>query len=205
MAHLVKLIQARTLHLQRMVNLNPYQSSTGTTADEFKHLIQRLDALEARASDPDEARPSDLALSNKQTSLITTEVRKTLQPDLDALNRAVRRYEKRSTIQSFQTESRLQDLESRLNDAISLAAAAANYGHRQRGLTGVLVEWAVFPLTAMRALARLPFRVLNAILGMTKAKGSTQRPVSDGRRGIPSRTPSHGRVGDRLSGRVGKK
>lgn len=59
------------------------------------------------------------------------ETRKCLQPELDALNRAVRRYEKRTTISSLQTEARLQDLECRLKDVVVLAAAAQRNAEQQ--------------------------------------------------------------------------
>jgi len=101
-----------------------------------------------------------------------------LQPELDALNRAVRRYEKRATLQAFQTESRLKDIESRLNDAVSLAAAAANGGLRNTGtgigsgvvgIFGTMGEWAgrmaVFPLRVLGLGVLVPYKVA---LGMVE-------------------------------------
>ena len=122
MAHLVKLIQSRTLHLQRVVNANPYEINEKDSGD-VKDLGRRLADLEARSSiaEPASSNATETGLIGKQSAVLSTEVRRTLQPDLDALNRAVRRYEKRATLQAFQTESRLLDLEARLNDAISLA------------------------------------------------------------------------------------
>ena len=212
MAHLVKLIQSRTLHLQRVVNSNPYDTLHGNATGDVKDLVRRLADLEARNSIA-EVTPgsgaSEPTLNGKQSAVLTAEVRRTLQPDLDALNRAVRRYEKRATLQAFQTEARLHDLEARLNDAISLAAAAANNGHRQRGLSGIAVEWAataiVLPLQAFGALAVLPFKTIIAMINFGKAKVVGQQPPDRNRKSTNGKYPSHGRVGDRLQSRVTKR
>lgn len=210
MAHLVKLIQARTLHLQRVVASNPYDSMSGKATGDVKDLVQRLEELEARTQT---AGPSDSnteqQLSGKQSTALTTEVRRTLQPDLDALNRAVRRYEKRVTLQTFQTESRLQELESRLNDAISLAAAATNSGHHRRGFTGIVIEWAatavVLPLQVFGTLASLPFKTAAAIVNFGKRKVVGQNSADRSRRSANGKTSANGRFGDRLQTRGLKK
>lgn len=210
MAHLVKLIQSRTLHLQRVVNSNPYDNVNGNAGGDVKDILRRVEDLEARNSIAEPVAGNDPVLSGKQSAVLTTEVKRTLQPDLDALNRAVRRYEKRATLQAFQTESRLMDLEARLNDAISLAAAAANNGQKNRGFTGVLVEWAatavVLPIQALSALVSLPFKtVMGAVnYGRTKIFGPP-KSSEKGRRTTNGKQPSHGRVSDRLQSRVAKK
>lgn len=206
MAHLVKLIQARTLHLQRLVSSNPFE---GRQETDLKEVLQRLESLEARSST--EMRPStDSAITAKQISALVVEVRKTIGPEIDALNRATRRYEKRATLQAFQTESKLQELEARLNDAISLAAAAANNGQRPHGFTGIIIEWAatavVLPLQAFGAIARLPFKTLNALIGFGRRKVTGQRASSSSSAKAPtSRSSSHNRTGDRFQGRVVKR
>jgi hypothetical protein len=173
-SHLIKLIQSRTLHLQRVVNANPYVGSSGKGNPDLKGVLRRIEELESRYSVVEPTKTSELQLTGKQSMGLITEVRKTLQPDLDALNRAVRRYEKRATLQAFQTESRLVDLESRLADAISLAAAAANSGQRNHGFTGVIVEWVatavVLPIQALGAIAGLPFKMAIAIISYGKSR-----------------------------------
>jgi hypothetical protein len=210
MSHLVKLIQARTLHLQRIVNENPYDSLAEEAFGDSKDLQRRIEVLEARTSGTDQsgANPtSDLTLNGKQTAVVTNEVRRTLQPELDALNRAVRRYEKRATLQTMQTESRLLDLEARLADAITLAAAAAQTGQRQRyGLWSMLIEWVasgvVLPLQAFGALASLPFKTIIALIDFGKATVVGRRASDRGRKSGNGRTGSHGRIGgDRLQGK----
>lgn len=173
-SHLTKLIQSRTLHLQRVVNANPYIGSSGGSSNDITRVIQRVAELEARSSITEPSVSSEAQPTGKQTATLSTEVRKTLQPDLDALNRAVRRYEKRATLQAFQTESRLHDLESRLSDAISLAAAAANSGQRNRNFGGIVVEWVatalVLPIQALGTIASLPFRAIIAVINYGTAK-----------------------------------
>jgi hypothetical protein len=212
MAHLVKLIQSRTLHLQRIVNANPYDSVNGKDTGEVKELVRRLEDLEARSSTAETSprnSTSEAPLNGKQSAMLTTEVRRTLQPDLDALNRAVRRYEKRATLQAFQTESRLLDLEAKLNDAISLAAAAANNGQRQRGFTGVIVEWVatavVIPLQAFGALASLPFKTIIALINFGKTSVVGRQPADRSRKATNGKYPSHGRVGERLQSKASKR
>jgi len=213
MAHLFKLIQSRTLHLQRVVNSNPYDGFNEKTNNDTKDLSRRLEELEARnakAETKSNNGMADPALNGKQSALLITEVRRTLQPDLDALNRAVRRYEKRATLQAFQTESRLLDLEARLNDAISLAAAAANNSQRQRGFQ-VIFDWTaaaiMFPLQAFGAMLSFPFRSMISLFYVIKTK-VIGRPAPDKAKIIPVRRISNsGRINgeSRSLGKLGKR
>lgn len=213
MAHLVKLIQARTLHLQRIANSNPYDTISGHSASpEVKDLTRRLEDLEARNTIAATPLASEPALNGKQSAILTTEVRRSLQPELDALNRAVRRYEKRATLQAFQTDSRLHELEARLNDAISLAAAAANNAQHKRGFTGVLIEWAatavVLPVQVAGWLVGLPFRMAIGALEYGKSKVQSKAVEKDRGRKVVNgngRTSSNGRISGDRSVRSGKK
>jgi hypothetical protein len=208
-SHLFKLIQERTLHLQRVVQVNPYEIANGGSTGDVKDLVRRLEDLEARTSangPSPTSNASEPTMNGKQAAMVTTEVRRTLQPELDALNRAVRRYEKRATLQTMQTESRLLDLEARLADAISLAAAAAQTGQRQRyGIWGMLVEWIasaiVLPLQAFGALASLPFRTIVAVIGVGKST-MIGKPPERSRKAANGKLASHGRIGtDRIQGK----
>ena len=82
---------------------------------------QRLSELEDRLSQP-------TSNNDLETSRVATEVRQGLQTQLDAITRAIRRYEKRSAAQTIQIEARFQEVDRRLKDALSLAAAAARTG-----------------------------------------------------------------------------
>lgn len=209
LAHLIKIIQSRTLFLQRMVNKNPYVDGGDDGKD--GELRKRLDELEARVVSEGSARVSGVAsASNKNAATVTTEVRRTLQPDLDALNRAVRRYEKRATMQTMQTESRLVDLEMRLNDALSLAAAAAQSGQRSRhGFATILTDWicaaVVLPLQALWALLNLPVKAGTSMISMIGAATMGTKKSRERRSGT-SRSSGHGRLsGERLQARGLKK
>ncbi|KAI3399851.1 hypothetical protein diail_5362 [Diaporthe ilicicola] len=133
LSHALKLIQARTLHLQRIVSSTPTTPSTAALLEEMR---LRLAQLEVRAEAAEAVTAQSLEISAqrqqqqqnsgvKQTPALVREVRNAIQPELDALNRAVRRYEKKATVLALQTESRLGAVDTRLSDAIALAAAAA--------------------------------------------------------------------------------
>lgn len=210
MAHLMKLVQSRTLHLQRVVASDPHSSSIGKENHTTDDIIQRLEEVEARISADEPPSPSEPALNNKQTAILVTEVLKKLQPELDALNRAVRRYEKRATVHAFQTESRLLDLDARLADAISLAAAAANNENRNRKFTTVVGEWAatavMLPIQALASTARLPFKAIGILMRFGKPKIANHDSGNGGKTAYGQYT-SNGRTGDgpRSQGRMMKK
>jgi hypothetical protein len=185
MAHLVKLIQARTLHLQRIVNSNPYETPPGAGLDsaEVVAMVQRIENLENNSNNGNTGTSSsgDAVMNGKQSAQITTEVRRHIQPDLDALNRAVRRYEKRATLQTMQTEARLADLEARMGDAIALAAAAAKNGEKAT-VGSILVEWLgialMLPMQLLGTIISLPWKTMVSIVSMVRS--FTRRPsVSD--------------------------
>ncbi len=152
MSHLIKMVQARTLYLQRTMAMNPHSQSSNVSPSTLEDLQTRLTELETHVVD---TTSNGTALKSPPPDL-TTQARKAIQPDLDALNRAVRRYEKRTTLLSLQTESRLQELEKRLGDAITLAAAAerwsqSNLQRRGSGI-GLMVDW-------IATVAYLPFQI----------------------------------------------
>lgn len=197
LSHLVKLIQARTLHLQRVVAsglLDDNRTDTSKVLD----IAKRLEELEAHIANTAEDaqqkidRPSERALAQA-----TSDVRKTIQPELDALNRAVRRYEKRTTISALQTEARLQELESRLKDVVVLAAAAQrNAENAPRNYILILMNWlcgvVVLPIQYAGFLLSLPSRPmtwlatsLSRLLGMRRSR--TGKDVKASRQGSTAR------------------
>lgn len=195
------MIQARTLHLQRTLNsLSTEDPQPPINASNIVSLTSRLDELEAHVSATSAAQKNTLLpppATAATSAKLTTDVRKALQPDLDALNRAVRRYEKRATLLALQTEARLQDLESRMSDAITLAAAAersiSSQTARRTSSTLTLLDWlcsaVVLPVQATWALFSLPAklaataldRVVERYLGTKKKKKTTTEPKSQTR------------------------
>ncbi|KAK5797496.1 hypothetical protein VI817_003787 [Penicillium citrinum] len=128
-SHLLKLVQARTLHLQRIVA----STSAEDTIDheKFQDLTKRLEELEAHVAETAAARlsspPQPPTEPSDAPSLLTqavVEARRAIQPDIEALNRAVRRYEKRTALSTMNTDTRFSQLEASTRDAIALAAAA---------------------------------------------------------------------------------
>ena len=170
-SHLIKLIQARTLYLQR--SLHPsLNGESSPPASQILDLTSRLDNLEATLTNTNPSIPP--------LTTLTTDIRKSIQPDLDALNRAVRRYEKRATLLSMQTESRLQDLEARLCDALTLAAAAERSSSAAattkptHGSALILLDWIcatiVLPIQAVWwTCAALPLKLAKTALTTTKS------------------------------------
>lgn len=168
MSHLIKMVQARTLHLQRSVATNP-EALSPASPKALSDLSTRLAELETHVADTF----SNGSSSKSSSPDLITQIRKTFQPDLDALNRAVRRYEKRATLQTMQTESRLQDLEKRMGDAITLAAAAerSSQSNRQRrGFSvGLMMDWvatmAMLPIQIGWTVLTLPGKVIAGLVG----------------------------------------
>ncbi|GKT43832.1 uncharacterized protein ColSpa_04013 [Colletotrichum spaethianum] len=206
LSHLMKLVQCRTIQLQRDVHVNPYKDD-GVTSDQVRVLVARLEMLESR-QEPTQFKPNGNSDNSKikQEASIARDVRNAIQPDLDALNRAVRRYEKKATVLAFQTESRFAAVDTRLNDAIALAAAAAKNSAARPGFMQWLVEsvWAfiTMPFFAMVALLVLPFKTVRGML-KRKKKSLPERTSRSGRNG---KAMGHGRIAaDRPPSRVSKR
>lgn len=152
-SHIIKLKQSRMTRLQRIVR----SDTSGRLAKaDAQDLSRRLAEVEERLAEP--AAPA----SDVETVKISATVRQGLQPQLDALNRAVRRYEKRQAAQAIQSEARFGELETRLKDALSLAAAAARTGQKP-GLVSMVFTWVIGTVTycvqTSWAAVTYPFRV----------------------------------------------
>ncbi|KAJ5182577.1 hypothetical protein N7492_000193 [Penicillium capsulatum] len=192
-AHLLKLVQARTLHLQRIVA----SASDEDRVDPSKvqDLTKRLEELEAHVaeaaatrlatspSNPDQLSPTQETLD--APTLITqaaVEARKALQPDIEALNRAVRRYEKRTALSTLQSDTRFQQLEAQTRDAIALAAAAQrSTANRRSSYAFILIDWAcaivVVPAQIALSVLNFPGRVANRCLLAVKGVLHRRQPV----------------------------
>lgn len=160
--HLSHLVEARTLRLQRVVTSFP-NLNNDNKQEQIDELAQRIEEIEAR---PTFANPIGMDKDRKEQNdpSIEKSVRQSVQPQLDALNRAVRGYEKRARTQAMVTEARLQDLEGRLRDALSLAAAASRSHQQKPGVLLLLLDRIsslfMAPLAAFAGLLLWPFRLL---------------------------------------------
>ncbi|EAW12835.1 uncharacterized protein ACLA_012630 [Aspergillus clavatus NRRL 1] len=179
-AHLLKIVQARTLHLQRIVAASA-DGEEKIDPSKITDLTKRLEELEAHVAEAAAARTTPESSSQSQdqehlqtlVSQATTDIRKGFQPEIEALNRAVRRYEKRTALISFQTESRLQGLETQVHDAIALAASAQRSNTRRPwdALSGLLDSgYAIIllPIQVSMSLAALPFQLSKRCLQYCK-------------------------------------
>ncbi|KAL8825351.1 MAG: hypothetical protein Q9170_007826 [Blastenia crenularia] len=171
LSHLIKMVQARTLYLQRTVGSEVHDEAKDDTKA-VPEMAKRLDELEAFVTSS-QANGKGPTANAEHTNHLKLEVRNSLQPDLDALNRAVRRYEKKMVALTMQTESRLQELESRMSDAITLAAAAerSSQARSRRGSSaGIVADWVstaiTFPLKLTWAIVLFPAKIATVSVGM---------------------------------------
>lgn len=181
LSHMIKLVQARTLHLQRVVHENPYSvgaSSTTQVAD----LLRRVQLLEGK---PPLSEPRQGGEAEPEQGLnITKDVRAAIQPELDALNRAMRRYEKRSTLLQHQTDARFAGVEARLDDAIALAAAAVKNSSSNNSLIlrlfDSILAFIIFPFNLAAQVLSLPLRPITALF-QSKASKNASASYTNGR------------------------
>ncbi|KAJ5716489.1 hypothetical protein N7493_008400 [Penicillium malachiteum] len=182
-AHLLKLVQARTLHLQRVVASNPDEDRLNTS--KIEDISKRLEELETHiaeaaatrlAKSPSKSDPTSPHEQTDTSTLITqavAEARKALQPEIEALNRAVRHYEKRTALTTLQSDTRFQQLESQSRDAIALAAAAQRSSlSRRSSYAFILADWLcaciVIPAQLALSILNLPNRVATRCLNSAR-------------------------------------
>ncbi|KAH0373198.1 hypothetical protein KCU65_g679, partial [Aureobasidium melanogenum] len=134
---LIRLFTHRTIHLQRIVRGNNDSSALGKKDKAIAELASRLVILEEKFGDQLSSPGASIVQKDEVTAL-SSDIRKRYEPRLDALERAVRRYEKRATTLTLLTEQRLQSLENRLQDALSLAAVAAQSSGKPGIIAAVL-------------------------------------------------------------------
>ncbi|KAF9894067.1 hypothetical protein FE257_009040 [Aspergillus nanangensis] len=215
-SHLLKLVQARTLYLQRVVASSLDDESDKIDPSKIADFMTRLEELEAHVAETAAARlPTESSTENQPAaqeqeftktvvSQATADVRKAFQPDIDALTRAVRRYEKRTTITSMQTESKLHELETQVNDAISLASAAHRSRSQHRGLLLWTIQWiyaaVLLPGQVFMSLITMPIQLTKRCLkygwnnrrSSGPAGKSNKGKAAQDRKSPPPRRPRRG-------------
>lgn len=197
-AHLLRLIQKRTLHLQRVVASSPTRDSSAVS-----DLTKRLEELEAHVAETatrEKDSPAQTAADPSLVSQAAAEIRKSIQPEIEALNRAVRKYEKRSALFTLQTDQRFVRLEAQAGDAISLAAAVQRKEAARSGYALVLLEWlcacVVVPIQLGASILGLPVRAISgavdAVKGMIGWKATVSKPKTKEKTGIRSSSARQG-------------
>lgn len=168
-----RLITNRTMHLQRVVNgADEVFSSSTEGKGILDSLTSRLVALEVKLSDHALVPSTTVIAQKADITDLSAEMRKRYEPRLEGLERAVRRYEKRSTTLAMLTEQRLNSLETRLQDALSLAAVAAQHAQRRPGVFAYLLETAstaiALPMKFAWTVCVWPFLVLEEFYDRVK-------------------------------------
>ena len=210
-SHLLKLVQARTLHLQRIVA----STSAEDTIDheKFQDLTKRLEELEAHVAETAAARlsspPHSPTEPNDAPALLTqavVEARRAIQPDIEALNRAVRRYEKRTALSTLNTDTRFSQLEASTRDAIALAAAAQRSSTSHKSsyafvLFDFLCACIVIPSQLVMSILNIPGRAITlCIMTVRHILGrppSTSKPQPHNGKGKSLQTGKVSRVGSK--------
>ncbi|KAI5243315.1 hypothetical protein E4T42_07328 [Aureobasidium subglaciale] len=134
---LIRLFTQRTLHLQRIVRGNTDPALLNKKDKAISELASRLIVLEEKFGNQLSS-PGVSVVQKEDVSALSSDIKKRYEPRLDALERAVRRYEKRATTLTLLTEQRLQSLENRLQDALSLAAVAAQSSSKPGVVAAIL-------------------------------------------------------------------
>ncbi|RFU79989.1 hypothetical protein TARUN_2211 [Trichoderma arundinaceum] len=88
LSHMITLVQSRTLHLQRMVHDSPYSQKVGTESL-LEEMLRRLERLETLSTSQSHVLAGHGETLDLTTATVSRDVRNTIQPELDALNRAV--------------------------------------------------------------------------------------------------------------------
>ena len=201
--HCIELLQARTLHLQRVVRSDPHQSleSASPNTGSMTQIHQRLFDLEASIISSADHQHAENT-SKIEPAASPEDVKRTqqaLQTQIDAVTRAVRRYEKRETARMVQNEERLSEIEARLREALSLAAAAARYS-QSPGFIMRTLEWVTSWVRWAFDLATWPLTWVSNLGWSILKKLGLARPIRR-RRPIkrPSESSREGKEKDRYS------
>jgi uncharacterized coiled-coil protein SlyX len=158
-----RLVSARTLHLQRTVAELDDDTESPVNKESMASLTVRIAELEARVADQSLLAPNTSTAQKADVTDLATEIRKRYEPRLEGLERAVRRYEKRSTTMAMVTEQRLSNLEIRMQDALSLAAAAAHHSQERTTISktlSFLTSMVTVPVKLTVSLCLWPLRVI---------------------------------------------
>lgn len=206
-AYMFKLSQSRTSHLKRIVQARQTSGPNGCHIDE---VLERLSKLEEYIVDSQTQQTDEGETSSKTKQEIVRAVRTGIQPELDALNRAMRKYGNKTTVIQTHTEARFVAFEARLEDAITLAAAAVKNSTHNKSLFAWAAESALsvalLPVNAAVTIVLLPLRgVLGLVYRIRRGSplpAKTTRVVRSGK----APAMAQGRYnGDRVPSRVGKR
>lgn len=206
-SHFIRLLHSSTVHRQRIVATNPYEQQEARD-QQLQELYAKIEELESRLSAGEATTVANAEHERVPIGtiedLVTRNYRERVQPEVDSVTRAMRRYEKKLSNIIDQIDIRLEYLDQRSNDAIALAATAA----RQKNSQGSVIPWMVEQTTAIIllpfqtafAVFTFPFRTVSSLLGRS-SRSPSEKSHKKGRRSSGSSRLSS----ERLSTRVSKK
>ncbi len=150
--HLIKLVRARTFHLQRVVHANPYRSreekmQTVETA-RLDDLVGRLHDLESRLGGLDQ--PNGQATHNETKAMrreredLTQELLEQIKPKLNTLASAIRKTHRQQRDYSEQIDTRLKAIDSKANSAVAVAKIAERNSRTLWTSIAWLIDWVMF-------------------------------------------------------------
>lgn len=202
-AHLITMLQNRTLRQQRICANNPYEQRE-TRDSQYQELLAKVEELENRLATGETTSmvnvESDLSTRKTVEAMVSRNYREKVQPEVESVTRAMRRYEKKLSNIVDQIDIRLDYLDQRNNDAITLAAVAARQDYSRRGVVTLLFEKATdlvtLPFRFASVVFMFPFRTASLLLRHKSSKSHKKD-----RRSHTSRRA----LSDRISTRVSKR
>ncbi|ELR09477.1 hypothetical protein GMDG_00659 [Pseudogymnoascus destructans 20631-21] len=112
---LLRLVRARTLWLQRVVKVDPRTGVDERQDGEIEMLRRRVEVLEQQQQQQQGSAAGGEG-EEEVIARVREEVRKATRQEVEALSRAVRRYEKRAAVLAGRVEGRLGEVEGRLGE-----------------------------------------------------------------------------------------
>ncbi|OBT72168.1 hypothetical protein VF21_10520 [Pseudogymnoascus sp. 05NY08] len=181
---LLRLVRARTLWLQRIVKVDPRTGIDERQDGEIESLRHRVEVLEQQQQHP----PTTSEREDEETVLsrVREEVRRATREEVEALSRAVRRYEKRAGVLAGRVEGRLGEVEGRLGEVgrrVGEVGKGEGEGEGWFG-EGGWVRWGVgVPGRVVGGVVGWPVGVVRGVLGWVfgwSGKGDGKEGVKGG-------------------------
>ncbi|KAJ4292203.1 hypothetical protein N0V88_005834 [Collariella sp. IMI 366227] len=203
LSHSIKLVLSQTLHLQRIVHANPYGRVVQVTPEKYEELMRRVGEVEARAFTGESGAEDNQAQQQQRQQQLTRhimqEVLTSVHPQIDAITRAVRRYERKSRTLEHRVDAQFRQLDARLGDVAALVSVKSRADRQRRGVIGQVAGggWyvATVPVAVMyrvmEQVVRAGWWVLRKdwgeVGGGEEGRRSAGRVSGEGREGMANR------------------
>ncbi|GAO50134.1 hypothetical protein G7K_4269-t1 [Saitoella complicata NRRL Y-17804] len=161
MSQAMKLLERKTLHLQTLVHQPP--------AGRVTRLIGQVEDLQKSL------REVSATVSAFESEKLVADAREGVRPDLEAVQRAVRRYEKKEAMHRAHAEERIAAIERKMDDVMEVILKSEKTMTRQWSTIGVLFGYirqlALLPLMLTLSLLSLPYRAVHGGVRMITGAG----------------------------------